>query len=50
MIDTEQVSELLTTALKQAMPIGFVISLIYAAVGLFFDAMTGRIGRRRGDY
>ena len=49
MIDNEQVVELLTIALKEALPIGFVISLIYAAVGLFFDSITGRIGNRRGD-
>lgn len=50
MIDTEEVVELLTTALSEGLPIGFVIALIYAVVGLFYDSITGRVGRRRGDY
>ena len=50
MVDQEQVMELLTTALSEGLPIGFVIALIEVAVAMFFCAVTGRNRHSRGDY
>lgn len=48
-VDTDAVVSLLSTALSSALPAGFVIALIERAVGLFYDAVTGRKTRNWGD-